>query len=187
MFRATKVTSDVFEYVHDSKFRVCIPCHNFMPLVAKVDVTRVDKARTRSKDDFPRLSDFLLNAAKQQVATGDDSTVRQVCSRLARIFHQSCILNLLQIVHRLGDYWSSCVQLRSQLKLLTIKYPVEIEIPQPPQDSPTGFKAKATVLFPSVKAKAFISFVFNPETFCSWPMSIASLGCEVKVAYGAIE
>ena len=67
-----------------------------------------------------------------------------------------------------------------------MKYPVDIEIMQLSGNN-AGFKARMTVLFPSIKAKAFISFVFASETFSRWPVSIASLGCEVEVVYGLIE
>lgn len=164
MFRVTTVKANMFEYVHASTFRVSIPCRNFQPQVSKIDITRFDKASNRYKDDFPQLSAFLLSSAKQLVVESDDNTVRQ-------------------IVHRLGDYWSSCAQLRSQLRFLGIKYPIEIEVSQPSQ----VFKAKTMVMFPSIMGKAFISFIFSLETFSRWPMSIRSLDCEVEVAYGPID
>lgn len=168
MFRATKVNSDLFEYVYASQLLVSIPCRNFMPMIARVEITRLEKAHPRFKDDFPRLSNFLVDMAKQQIVHRKSLAVRQ-------------------IVQRLGDYWSSCAQLRSQLKLLTIKYPVEIEILQKSTKELSAFKAKVMVLFPAVKAKAFVSFVFTPKTFCYWPMSIDSLQYDVEVAYGAID
>jgi kinetochore protein Spc7/SPC105 len=73
------------------------------------------------------------------------------------------------------------------LTLLNIKYPVDIKVVPSLQGGPPAFKATAMVLFPFVKAKAFISFVFAAETFCYWPMSISSLGYEVEVIYGTIE
>lgn len=90
-------------------------------------------------------------------------------------------------MHRLSDYWSACAQLRMQLTLLKIKYPVDIIVPSMPKDSPPTFHARAMVMFPSVMGKAFISFVFPFDTFGQWPMSIDSLNCDVEVAYGPME
>ncbi|KDR84860.1 hypothetical protein GALMADRAFT_233294 [Galerina marginata CBS 339.88] len=169
MSRITKVHADLFEYIYASLFRVSIPCKNFLPVVTKVSITRFGKASTRYKDDFPRLSSFLLSTGQQLITEGDDLTVRE-------------------IVHRLSDYWSACAQLRSQLTLLNIKYPVEISVCLPSRESPLpSFKAKTMVMFPSVKGKAFISFVFGFETLSQWPMSIKSLDCEVEVAYGPMD
>jgi hypothetical protein len=70
---------------------------------------------------------------------------------------------------------------------VAIKYPLSIETTPLAQDSTPAFKATATVVFPNIKAKAYISFIFDLETFSSWPMSIASTKCEAKVAYGPIE
>ncbi|KAF8641136.1 hypothetical protein AX17_000778 [Amanita inopinata Kibby_2008] len=169
MFHATRVGPDLFRYIYASQFEVTIPCHNHIPIVTQVDVTRLEGLRMRYKDEFPELSDFFLSMAKQQIAEGEDLTVRQ-------------------IVHRLGDYWSSCTQLRSQLKLLSIKYPVEIEIVRPTNGEglPTC-KAHTTIMYPAVKAKAILSFVFSTATFCFWPLTLDSLDCDVQVAYGPID
>ena len=78
MFRVIKVNSDLFEYVYASQLRVSIPCRNFFPIVAHVDVANSEPARSRFKDDFPRLTNFLLDMAKQQIVHGKNLTVRQV-------------------------------------------------------------------------------------------------------------
>ena len=93
-----------------------------------------------------------------------------------------------QIVHRLSDYWSSCSQLRSQLRLLALKYPVDIEIVRPKEgEGLPSFKAHTTVLYPALEAKAIISFVFSTATFCFWPLTLDSLDCEVQVECGPIK
>ena len=86
----------------------------------------------------------------------------------------------------MGDFWSSCTQFKSQLTFLAIKYPVTVEMRSIPSDTP-HLVAQATVLFPSVKSKARISFVLDAPTYARWPMSIQSLKTEVKVAYGRAE
>jgi hypothetical protein len=70
---------------------------------------------------------------------------------------------------------------------LNIKYPLSIEIVTATEDRPSGFRAKAIVLFPNLKAKALVSFIFDADTFSAWPISINSVRCEVEVAYGPIE
>jgi hypothetical protein len=77
--------------------------------------------------------------------------------------------------------------LRSQLKLVAIKYPLSIEITQPAQTGTAGFKAIATIMLPNIEAKAFVSFILDTATFSSWPMSIGATKCEVEVVYGPIE
>ncbi|KAK7029013.1 hypothetical protein VNI00_014723 [Paramarasmius palmivorus] len=165
MFRVCRVSANVFEYIHASRFRVTIPCKNYLPLVEKVEIVRVPDARSKFKDDFPRLSDFFLAGAKQMI-------------------HEAEVTSTRQIVHLLSDYWSSCTQLRGQLMHLSVKYPVEIEVPQ--SSGRLAFKANAAVLFPAVKGKAVVSFVFDAETYSRWPASIGSLRTEVRVAYGKL-
>jgi kinetochore protein Spc7/SPC105 len=83
MFRTTKVNSNLFEYLYASQLRVSIPCSNFMPIVTRVEVTKLEPARSRFKDDFPRLSNFLLDMAKQQIVHGKGLGVRQVSFALS--------------------------------------------------------------------------------------------------------
>ncbi|KAF8898451.1 Spc7 kinetochore protein-domain-containing protein [Infundibulicybe gibba] len=164
-FHISQVSSELFEYVYASQFCVTIPCKNFIPVPTQVDIKQVGNAQAATKDEFPHLSNFLLEMAKRQIVEGGPQSLRD-------------------IVQRLSYYWSSCAQLRSQLRLLTIKYPVEIETSA---SSTPSVKVTAKVIFPSPKAKAFISFLFSFETFRYWPTSIHTLGCEVKVAYGAVD
>ncbi|KAH9487055.1 Kinetochore protein spc7 [Psilocybe cubensis] len=165
--RITKVNSNLFEYVYSSLFQVSIPCKNFVPIVKKVTITRHGKPETRYKDDYPQLSSFLLNCAKRLIVEGDDMTVRE-------------------IVQRLADYWSSCARLRLQLTLLNVKFPLEISV-QHGDSTPPQFKASVMVMFPSVKAKAVVSFLFSFDTISRWPMAIDSLDCDVEVSYGPID
>jgi kinetochore protein Spc7/SPC105 len=81
MFRVCRVSANVFEYVHASRFRVTIPCKNYLPLVEKVDIVRVPDARSKFKDDFPRLSEFFLAGAKQMVHEAEVTSTRQVGAR----------------------------------------------------------------------------------------------------------
>jgi kinetochore protein Spc7/SPC105 len=187
MFRATKISADLFEYVYASQLQVSIPCKSFVPIVRHVNVMRLDKARAKFKDDFPRLSDFFLDMAKRHIEHRLDPTVRHVGpSCYEQDVLNSILIGPYQIVQRLNDYWASCAQLKSQLKLLLVKYPVEIEISGSLYEE-SCFRAKVTVLFPAVKAKAFISFVFSTETFCHWPMNINLLQCHVDVVYGPVQ
>ncbi|KAH7927412.1 hypothetical protein BV22DRAFT_1061133 [Leucogyrophana mollusca] len=168
MWRATKVHPDMFEFIYASSYCVSIPCIKFRPVVEEIEVKRVEKAKTKYKDAFPVLSELMLRTAKHLISTSTED------------------LNVREIVERLGDYWSSCSQLLSQLKLVAIKYPVSIEV-VPEEKGASGFSATATLLFPSVRAKALISFILDMKTFSSWPLSIHGTWCNVKVAYGPIE
>ncbi|KAJ7124771.1 Spc7 kinetochore protein-domain-containing protein [Mycena crocata] len=162
MFRATKVLPELFECEYASQFHVTIPCRDFIPISAKVVITRLQPSR-RLADDFPALSKFFLENATRQIPTGNVTT--------------------RQIVESLADYWSACSQVRTQLFQLTIKYPVRIEILPPGQ----GFRARTVVLFPGVQAKAHVYFVFSTETYSRWPISIGFLRHDVDVIYGQIE
>lgn len=49
-----------------------------MPVVTKVNITRYGAESARDKDDFPKLSAYLLNAAKYLINESEDLSVRQV-------------------------------------------------------------------------------------------------------------
>jgi hypothetical protein len=89
-------------------------------------------------------------------------------------------------VQPLSDFWSACTQLRSQLTFLRIKYPLDVEA-VPVDGAPASLRATATVLFPSIKSKALISYIFDWDTYSRWPLAIDGVKCDVKVAYGSAE
>ncbi|KAF7437161.1 hypothetical protein PC9H_003997 [Pleurotus ostreatus] len=164
MFHATKVSHNLFEYVYASRYQISIPCNNHLPIISQIELKKLNTAKLKFKDKYPHLSDFFLRTAKDMLLqTQKDWTV----------------------VHYLSDYWSSCTQIRSQLDLLSIKYPVTVEIPTSTDSA--GFTAKAQLLYPSLKAKVFVSFTFIPEIFASWPKAIKQLPCNVEVVYGAVQ
>lgn len=165
MFHVAKVDSHLFEYVYASQFRVCIPCVNFLPVVQKVEVQTLDAVRFKYKDDFPRLSRFLVSAANHLVHNADAMTTRQ-------------------IFHLLRDYWSSCSQLRLQISYISIRFPVDITtcISENP-----SFTAVVNMMFPPKKAKVLVSFHFDLGVFSKWPCSVASVQYGVEVAYGSID
>ncbi|KAK0198720.1 Spc7 kinetochore protein-domain-containing protein [Armillaria mellea] len=165
MLHVAKVNSQLFEYVYASQFRVSIPCVNFLPIVQKVEVQTLDTVRFKFKDDFPRLSKFLVSAANHLVHNTDAVTTRQ-------------------IIHLLRDYWSSCSQLRFQMSYISIKFPVDIAIST--SENPS-FTAVVNMMFPSKKAKVLISFHFDLDVFSKWPCSVAYIQYGVEVAYGSID
>ncbi|KAG2156535.1 Spc7 kinetochore protein-domain-containing protein [Suillus bovinus] len=166
MLQVTKVLPELFEFRYASSYDVSVPCKNFCPAVKEVSITRVQSAKLKYKDAFPTLSPLILKTATSLITQSDGN------------------LSVRQIVERLGDYWSACSQLLAQLKLVMIKYPVTITHGD---DDDVGFTATVTVVFPSKKAKALISFIFDTRTFSSWPISIQSMQCDVKVAYGPVQ
>lgn len=179
MWRVTKVLPELFEFAYASSYFVSIPCIKFHPVLADIQITQVENAKMKHRE-IPLLSALMLRIAKQLVAQHGDQGIRQVRISL-NISLYAADRHRWQIVQCLGDYWSSCSQLQAQLKLVSIKFPLSID------ETPAGFSATATILFPSLKAKALISFMFDTPIFSSWPVLINSMRCDVRVAYGPIK
>ncbi|KIY45496.1 hypothetical protein FISHEDRAFT_49338 [Fistulina hepatica ATCC 64428] len=161
----TKVSPDVFEYVYASQFKVSIPCRQYQPIPAKLDIGILDSFKAKVKDDFPRLTTVFLDVAKATVLAGKPDSVREIFQTLV-------------------DFWTGCSQLRGQLSLLSVSYPVQIE--PVVLDGAPGFKADAKVLFRSIMAKAHISFTFPCAVISGWPYSIDSIVCDALVGYGPL-
>ncbi|KAF7306544.1 Spc7 domain-containing protein [Mycena indigotica] len=163
MLKITKVVPELFEYEYGSQFKVSIPCRQFNPVPSKVKITRI-KPSHQYLDDFPELTKYFFEDAMRHIPRGDHVSTRS-------------------IVASLSDYWMACSQLRAQLFQLTIKYPVTIEL----LANGGGFRAKAAVMFPVVRGKAYISFVFSHDVHGRWPLSIEFLTHEVKTQFGALD
>ena len=103
----------------------------------------------------------------------------------------------------MGDYWTSVVQLRTQLNIIETKYPVVIEVlPQDgtaedPNASPSGtraalatipsFKATVKIINLALRSKVIVSFLFDFGVFAHWPMALKRTKCEVEVVKGPLK
>ncbi|KAI9462336.1 Spc7 kinetochore protein-domain-containing protein [Lactarius psammicola] len=166
LWHTTRVQPDQFEFVYASRFHVSVPCVGFKPLKNQIRITKTKDMPLRVKDQFPRFTDLMIQVAQQRFVSLPNPGIKQ-------------------IVQGLGDFWSGCAQLRTHFTFLSIKYPVSVE-PQSPRDDGRhqGLIATATVLLPSVRAKLFVSFVLDIDTFWGWPTSIGGVDCRIKKAYG---
>ena len=140
----------------------------YRPTLADVTVSRAKNVHLKERDPFPALTDLMVSNAPFLLQTRQNG------------------IQLPAVVQRLGDFWTSCAQIRSQLTFLRVKYPLVVD-PISANKGPPSLRAKAAVIFPSVKSKVHITFIFDWDTYSRWPLSISSLRCEVKVAYGGIE
>lgn len=155
------------EFVYAGRHQVSIPCINHKPVIPKISITKTPQS-LKERDSFPALTQLMVSCAPDVLAGFSASP------------------SLPVVVRRLGDFWSSCAQLRSQLTFLRIKYPLTVET-VPVESGPPSLRVSAIVLFPSLKSKAFITFILDWDALSHWPLSISSLKCDVKVAYGGIE
>ncbi|TCD62040.1 hypothetical protein EIP91_007535 [Steccherinum ochraceum] len=168
MWRCAKLSADSVELVYASRYEVTIPCDDFKPIPSRVNVQKVKGFQLKERSTFPQLMQLMLEGAPLLVRSSQAN------------------MSLQQIVQRLNDFWSSCAQFKSQLGFLAIKYPVSVDL-QATQDNLPTMIARATVLFPSAKAKAFVSFILDAQSYSSWPMSIQSLRADVQVSYGRVD
>lgn len=165
-FHLRTVTSDTFEYEYLQRYLVTVPLRASQPVVQGVDIKDLP-GRPAVRDDFPRYTALVLATAKRRITEGSQRS-------------------LPDIVQTLRAYFFSCKELRSQLGLITVKYPVELNVIHEGNQS-TGFMATAIVLFKSVRAKAFVSFIFANDVFAKWPYSIKDVQVKVDVAYGKVD
>ncbi|KAI0666330.1 Spc7 kinetochore protein-domain-containing protein [Trametes maxima] len=168
LWRTAKHTLDLVEFVYAAKYHVSLPCKDYKPVFGQATVVRTKQAKLKERDAFPQFTDLVVRTARNLVAECGET------------------LEIKQVLERLGDFWSSCAQLRSQFTFLAIKYPLAVEDLVDEQSQPM-LRATATVMFPSAKGKAFISFLLDRNTYSRWPLSVNALKADVKVAYGEIE
>jgi hypothetical protein len=198
MWKATKVNARMAQFLYAGRFSISIPCANFAPIASRVAIDRLPLPGKR-QDPFPALSDLTLKAAVKWVqCMGDPTTIHEVS---ASDFHREIAENTgIQIVAFLSDYWTSIVQLRAQLDIIQIAYPVKVEVM--PQDGTTddlnastsstggvtstipSFKAVVKTVDLAMGSKVLIDFLFDFGVFAHWPMTLKRTKCEVKVVMG---
>ncbi|EJD04390.1 uncharacterized protein FOMMEDRAFT_155520 [Fomitiporia mediterranea MF3/22] len=173
-WRVSRASESLVELMFTDLYLVSIPCTKFRPAIPRITVSRVDRSEElkyakKRPDPFPLLSDLAVSQG--------EAFARSLSTK-----------SIKKIVEAMSDFWTSCMQIRTQLTFLGIKYPLTLE-PLAPQDddgTPIGLKAVASILIHKHKTKLLVGFMFNPEVLSSWPFSIRKLQVEVKTAYGKI-
>ncbi|RPD81656.1 hypothetical protein L226DRAFT_555808 [Lentinus tigrinus ALCF2SS1-7] len=168
LWHAAKLSPDLVEFVYAHKYHVTIPCTNYTPICPQVRVTMHTQAKLKERDSFPHFTVLIVKTAQALISESQQK------------------LQLKQIIQRLGDFWSSCAQLRSQFTFLAIKYPLVVESVADDHGRPY-LKATATIMLPRIKGKTLISFILDKDTYTRWPMSVHGLKVDAKVAYGNIQ
>ncbi|KAI0095293.1 Spc7 kinetochore protein-domain-containing protein [Irpex rosettiformis] len=165
LWRAIKLDAHLKEFLYASRIKVSIPCVAHRPEVSLLHVERTKASRMKERDEFSELSELMLTCAPHVTAASRKGP------------------DLRAIIQRLSDFWASCAQIRLQLTFLAVQYPLELKLLPGENGLPT-FEVSTKVLFPSVKSKANIKFIFDSDTYLRWPLSIGLLKCDVQVAYG---
>ncbi|EIW64941.1 uncharacterized protein TRAVEDRAFT_68623 [Trametes versicolor FP-101664 SS1] len=168
LWRAVKHTPDLVEFLYASKYHVTLPCRNFKPVLSQATIVRTKQSRLKERDAFPQFTDLVVKTAGVLLAERNEK------------------LEIKQVIELLGDFWSSCAQLRSQLTFLAIKWPVAVEALA--DDTGALFlRATVTMMLPAAHSKAHVTFLWDRDTYARWPLSVGGLKADVQVAYGAIK
>lgn len=78
LWKATKISAGMAQFIYAGRFSVLIPCVDFVPIVSRVTIDRLPIPGQR-KDPFPALSDLTLQTAVKWVRSmGDATTNREV-------------------------------------------------------------------------------------------------------------
>ncbi|KAI6137228.1 Spc7 kinetochore protein-domain-containing protein [Pisolithus sp. B1] len=156
-----KAQAECFEFVYGSSYVVSTRCVECRPVIGSVQIQKLPEAQR--EEHFPAFSSLVLRTARELINRPEVSD------------------SLRKIVEFAGTYWSSCSRLQLQFRLVAIKFPVTF------RDIPSGFSADVTILYPSVKAKAVVSFIFDVANFSTWPLNIQSTKHDARVVYGPIQ
>ncbi|KAI6102374.1 Spc7 kinetochore protein-domain-containing protein [Pisolithus thermaeus] len=156
-----KAQAERFEFVYGSSYVVSTRCVECRPVIGSVQIQKLPEAQR--EEHFPAFSNLVLRTARELINRPEVSD------------------SLRKIVEFVGTYWSSCSRLQLQFRLVAIKFPVTF------RDIPSGFSADVTILYPSVKAKAVVSFIFDVANFSTWPLNIQSTKHDARVVYGPIQ
>lgn len=81
MWRVTKVLPELFEFAYASSYCVSIPCVKFHPIIADIQITRVENVKMKHKE-VPLPSVLMLRTAKELVIQHGGQGIRQVRTAL---------------------------------------------------------------------------------------------------------
>ncbi|KIO03265.1 hypothetical protein M404DRAFT_146048 [Pisolithus tinctorius Marx 270] len=159
MVEITKVEDDLFKFAYASTYEVSATCTLTSPLIQHTIVNPCRKALSDAGVKPSEVNEVILVGGMTRMLKVGET----------------------EIVEFVGTYWSCCSRLQLQFRLVAIKFYISFK------ENPSGFSADVSILYPSVKAKAIVSFIFDVATFSTWPCHIQSMKHDVRVVYGQIQ
>ena len=88
------------------------------------------------------------------------------------------------VVSFLRSFYSSLSQIRTQLRFLSVKWPLTATVVDMDGEM-KGLRVVADVVLHSVRGKCSIEFVFDAGTLVRWPFSVQDVVCAVRPVYGS--
>ena len=80
LWRTLKLDPSLVMFVYAARYTVTIPCMKFYPVLSKVDIQRVKGLRLRERDNFPQLTQLMLQGALYVVRSAPEGVdICQVC------------------------------------------------------------------------------------------------------------
>ncbi|CED84406.1 Kinetochore protein [Phaffia rhodozyma] len=85
-----------------------------------------------------------------------------------------------QLFQHVYQLWSSSIRIAQEFSLISTRYPIVYTY----SAESSIEKAEVTMLVPSAKAKAKVTFTIAPQLLLNWPSNIKTLIVDVEVCYG---
>lgn len=88
LWRTTKISPNLMEFIYASRFVVSVPCVKLRPVLSQLRIERVKGARLRERDPYPDLTRLMLEGAKHVVSSiPGEIDIRKVrCRSLCRYY-----------------------------------------------------------------------------------------------------
>lgn len=86
------------------------------------------------------------------------------------------------MTQNVGQWWSSVQQLRSELRLLNLRYPTAYRV-----DETNTLHSSTAMVLPETRSKVKLNFSITTDMLSTWPFSVSALGVDIEVVYGNVE
>ncbi|KZV70325.1 hypothetical protein PENSPDRAFT_631815 [Peniophora sp. CONT] len=171
MFKITRIRPYGWSLIYANRYVVDAPSTEYVPSPAQLRISLTHDAREYTMDEFPALTELATTLPSLYFASTPSP--------------RSQPRTMKHITQFLRDFWSGCAQIRTQLRFLAVKWPLEVVVEAGEGKRMPGMRATADVVLHSVKAKIKMEFVFEAETVIGWPFSVQDVACAVRPVYGS--
>ncbi|ORX40865.1 Spc7 kinetochore protein-domain-containing protein [Kockovaella imperatae] len=149
----------------DDEVRVDLTCTDYVPDIASANVDLLDKPGKRgsrySQDSTDAIFALFGEAMRMLMGMGYTS--------------------LSPFIQRIGQLWTSCQRLRSELGLLAFRHPITFRVGE------GSIIVSAMMMIPSFKSKSLLHFHLEPDLLYDWPIGLGNVQVTSSIVYGSAD
>ncbi|EIW69319.1 hypothetical protein TREMEDRAFT_71597 [Tremella mesenterica DSM 1558] len=186
-WRIVHLSPSSLELTYDNEINLCFSAKDFHPDLSSINITLIDVGEGKKASSSGITLPYIGHGEKKGPRGRGGISMEglfEVFLNSMESFKKECN-TLPLLIQRIGQLWSSIQRLRSELRLVNLRYPLSYTLSSTSL-SPL-LQVRTCLVFPAMRSKVEVTFNLTGETVSGWPGSLANVEVDVETVYGSVE